>query len=177
MKQLAIAKLAMVVAVVLATDLFEASHVHAQSGTRTQPVRSFESRFWDYLRNARYTNWAPRPGQNGDFYEGSSPHGAFLKMYLNRTAIANPNGLPSGSVIVKENYGKDKKTVMAITVMYRLKDYNPAGGDWYWVKYLPDGTVATAPREKGGVRLAGKVNGCIQCHSDADGNDFTFVND
>jgi hypothetical protein len=27
----------------------------------------------------------------------------------------------------------------AITVMYKIKDYNPADGDWFWVKYSPDG--------------------------------------
>jgi len=156
-----------------------ASDLCAQSGTRVDPTRpkSFEAQFWDYLQGAKYTNWAPGPGQNGDVYEGQSPHGAFLKMYLNRKAIANSAELPLGSVIVKENYGDDKKTLMAITVMYRAKGYNAEGGNWYWVKYNPDGTVAKAPPAKGGMTLAGKVKGCISCHGDADGDDFSFFND
>ena len=156
--------------------------VEAQSGTRVERGRviaeqPFESRFWNYLRQVDYKNWAPGPEQNGDFYAGQSPHGAFLKMYLNRTAIADPENLRHGSILIKENYGPDKKTLMAITVMYRAKGFDANSNDWYWVKYNPDGRVATAPPEKGGMKLAGSVNGCIQCHRDAGGNDFAFIND
>ena len=98
-------------------------------------------------------------------------------MYLNRTAIANSNNLPHDSILIKENYGQDKKTLMAITVMYRAKGYNPEAGDWYWVKYNPNGTVAKAPPEKGSMPLQGKLKGCIKCHGGADGKDFAFVND
>ena len=38
---------------------------------------------------------------------------------------------------------------MAVTVMYRTKGYNPEGGDWYWAKYNPDGTIAQMPPEMG----------------------------
>ena len=158
--------------------------VAAQSGSRSgstrRPVdnRPFEARFWDYICAAKYTNWAPVPGQTDDLYEGSSPHGAFLKMYLNRTAAGRPKELPNGSIIVKENYGPDGKTLMAITVMYRAKDYNPTAGDWYWIKYNPNGTVAKAPPEMRSMPLAGKPMGCIKCHGEgAAGNDFAFFND
>ena len=153
----------------------------AQSGTRRyaprstsqQPSPSFEKKFWDFLQNARYKNWAPWPGQNGDFYKGESPHGAFLKMYIDRTAASDPKNLPHGSIIIKENYGPDKKTLMAITIMYRSKGYDSEHRDWYWVKYDPNGNVAM----KGNMRLAGKVAGCIECHSGAHGDDFLFAND
>ncbi len=159
--------------------------VAAQSGSRgsgsravRQDNRPFEAKFWDFLISARYMNWAPVPGQTDDLYKGGSPHGAFLKMYLNRTAAGRPKELPNGSIIVKENYGPDGKTLMAITVMYRTKGYNPQGGDWYWVKYNPNGTVAVAPPEKGSMPLAGRPGGCIKCHGEgAAGNDFAFFND
>lgn len=150
------------------------------SGARTvQPVdRPFEAKFWDYLMSAKYENWAPVPGQTDDATAGASPHGAFLKMYLNRTAAGRPKELPNGSIIVKENYGADGKSLMAITVMYRSKDYNPQGGDWYWIKYNPNGSVAAAPPEMGSMPLAGKPMGCIKCHGEgAAGNDFAFFND
>ena len=162
------------------SSFLASSDAGAQSYTRRTRERSrpYEERFWDYLKSVEYKNWAPGPGQNGDFYPGESPHGAFLKMYLNRTAIADAeNLLPHGSVVIKENYGPDKKTLMAITVMFRSKGYDPEHNDWYWVKYMPDGTVAKAPPDKGSMKLAGKVKGCIMCHGDADGDDFAFIND
>lgn len=125
----------------------------------------------------KYQNWAPVPGQSDAAYPGESPHGAFLKMYLNRKAAGSPGNLPDGSIIIKENYEADGKTLAAITVMYRTKGYNQAAGDWYWVKYNPDGTVATAPPEKGSARLSGKPKGCIECHGGAEGDDFAFFND
>ena len=165
-----------------AAVFMQSDDVAAQSSTRGQDGQAlarqpFEAQFWNYLQQANYKNWAPAPGQNGDFYEGQSPHGAFLKMYLNRTAIANAKNLPNRSIVIKENYGPDKKTLMAVTVMYRSKGYDPAHNDWYWIKYNPDGTVAKAPPAMGSMPLAGKVNGCIKCHGDADCGDFAFLND
>jgi len=61
--------------------------------------------------------------------------------------------------------------------MYRSKDYDPDNGDWYWVKFNPDGTVAHAPAAMGGMQLSGKVKSCIGCHSGAEGKDMVFAND
>ena len=137
---------------------------------------SFEQKLWGYLLRAKYRNWAPVPGKSDAMYEGQSPHGAFLKMYLNRKAAGNPSTLPNGSIIIKENFSPTK-SLAAITVMYRTKGYNPESGDWYWVKYNPDGSVANKTTEKGVMRLGGRVGGCIDCHSGADGGDFAFFND
>ena len=150
------------------------------SETATEPKAmggTFEEKFWTYLKSNAYENWAPAPNSKGDFYVGSSPHGAFLKMYLNRVAIGNPAELPAGSIIVKENYHVDRSTLKAITVMYRSKAYNPANGDWYWIKFNPDGTVDSTSVESGSKPMAGKVTSCIECHSDAEGDDYTFFND
>lgn len=148
--------------------------------TATEPKamgETFEEKFWTYLKSNAYENWAPAPNSKGDFYVGSSPHGAFLKMYLNRVAVGNPAELPAGSIIVKENYHVDRSTIKAITVMYRSKAYNPANGDWYWVKFNPDGTVDSTSVESGSKPIAGKVTSCIECHSDAEGDDYIFFND
>jgi len=107
-------------------------------------------------------------------YPGQAPHGAFLKMYINRKAASNPANPPEQSIIVKENYDKTKEKLMAVTVMYRAqKDFDPENKDWYWVKYNADGSVA----EKDGMPLAGKVQGCINCHGGAKGGDLIFAND
>lgn len=151
----------------------------AQSGSRSRggTAQSFTARFWDYLVQVHYENWAPAPGQGLQAYPGQSPHGAFLKMYLNRIAAADPKNLPPGSIIIKENYGKDKTTLMAVTVMYRVKGFDPQHYDWYWVKYNADGTVAQTPPEKGSMPIAGRFQSCIQCHAGAKGGDFVFMND
>lgn len=132
---------------------------------------------WRSLKGSRYTQWAPVSGQSGDAYAGQSPHGATLKMYLNRAAAGRPVELPDSSILVKENYGPDGKTLMAITVMYRTKNYNPEAGDWYWIKYLPDGRVDQKQTPTGPVMLAGKPKGCIECHVAAEGGDYAFFND
>jgi len=143
------------------------------SGSRASGARmTYTDRLWSWLSRSVYRNWAPAPGQDGGFYKGTSPHGAQLKLYLNRTAAGDPKTLPPGSVIVKENYTEDKK-LDSITLMHRSKGFNPDADDWYWVKYNPDGTVA----KKGDATLAGAVKGCIGCHSGADGEDFAFFND
>ncbi len=152
----------------------------AGSGTRQSVMsggESFEQKFWNYLVRSKYRNWAPVPGKSDKMYEGESPHGAYLKMYLNRTAAGNVSDLPTGSIVIKENYGKDQRTLMAVTVMYKNNGYSPSTGDWYWVKYNPDGTVASKNTDKGPMSLAGRVQGCIDCHDSADGDDYAFFND
>lgn len=160
--------------------LFVLSQVHSQQPTavaQNQPVQSFESKFWDYLQQVQYRNWAPAAGQGLDVYEGQAPHGAYLKMYVNRIAAADPKNLPHGSIIIKENFDNDKKTLAAVTAMYRVKGFDADHNDWYWVKYNPDGTVAKTSAEDGNKPVAGKVKACIDCHSGAKGGDYYFAND
>lgn len=143
------------------------------SGSRVQPrQQTYEERFWQYLEQAQYKNWGPVPGKTVGMYPGQSPHGDQLKMYLNRTAAGNPKNLAHGSILIKENYSTAGK-LMAITVMYRSKNYDPQHNDWYYAKYNPDGSIAM----KGNTTLGGRVQGCIDCHSSAAGNDFVFAND
>lgn len=112
--------------------------------------------FWTYIsETSSYAEWDTWPGKPG-LYPGTSPHGAFLKLFVNDVALKALNegaDMPDGAIIVKENYSKDKK-LMAITPMYLKKGYNPEAGDWFWAKYGPDGEVMAA----------GKVEGCINCH-------------
>jgi len=158
-------------AVVLAT--WSVPTVAQESGDDAKDP-AFSQKFWNYLQEADYQEeWSRWPGQNEEFIEGSSPHGAFLKLYINDTVKNNTEDPPVKSLIVKENYNKDKELV-AITPMYRVgNDYDPDHNDWFWAKYKPDGTLF----EMEGMKLSGKVEGCINCHSSAKGGDYLFTND
>lgn len=86
-----------------------------------------------------YRSWPLWPGK-GSLYQGQHPHGAFLTTYVTPEAAkaisARAGRLPDGAMVVKENYSADKQ-LAAITVMYRIKGYNPEGGDWFYLKYAP----------------------------------------
>ncbi len=114
-----------------------------------------------------YKKWALWPGK-GEFYKGLQPHGAFLTTYVSKGALKTINkktgSFPNGAILVKENY-TPKKELDSITVMYRVKGYNPDAGDWFWAKYAADGTV----------QAEGNVKGCINCHSIQKMNDWVYT--
>jgi len=123
---------------------------------------------YEYITKTNpYQNWPLYPGTD-KLYQGRHPHGAYLTTYVSANADASiktkQGMLPNGAFVVKENYTPEKK-LAAITVMYRVKGYNPDAGDWFWAKYKADGSV-----EK-----SGKVGGCISCHSAVLPNDWLFT--
>ena len=123
---------------------------------------------WRYMTIENpYQNYPTWPGKEG-FYESTMPPGNILKLYVNAIAletIVNKKGIFSdGALLIKENYTDDRKLFL-ITAMYKSKGFNPAGHDWYWVKYKPDGEA----------RLEGKVDACIDCHVGVAGNDYVFT--
>lgn len=176
-------------ATLVVVSLTHMAPVQAQNG------HPFETKFWQFLIGNNYKQWAPAPGQDGDFFSGQVPHGALLKLYINRSAAGNVAGLPIGSVVVLENYRSDK-SLKSISVMYRTEGFNPKANDWYWIEYNPDGSVAEeslavedhliASDEGSEISLVSnnvvvKMNGqsttCIACHAEAGGADFAFFND
>jgi hypothetical protein len=123
---------------------------------------------WTYItRTNPYTQWQHWPGYE-DKQPGLSPHGAWFELYANDTAIeaarAGRSVMPSGSVLVRENYARDKTTLLSITPMYKVRDYSPRAGNWFWAEYSPEGRV----------RAGGRVQSCIQCHS-ASKYDFLYT--
>ena len=57
--------------------------------------------------------------------------------------------------------------------------YDTANKNWFWAKYLPDGSLDKNPKD---MELAGRVAkgaemGCIACHSAAPGDDYLYVSD
>ncbi|NUN22284.1 MAG: cytochrome P460 family protein [Candidatus Jettenia caeni] len=123
---------------------------------------------WHYItRENPYKNYPAWPGKEG-FYESTMPPGNILKLYINELAldtVLHKKGVfPDGALLIKENY-TDNGELFLITVMYKAKGFNPAGHNWYWVKYKPDGEA----------RLEGKVDVCISCHVGVAGNDYAFT--
>jgi len=119
-------------------------------------------------------------------YEGTDPHGMMLET-LYTTATINGH---EGDLIVKRNFGpagvsadevlrEPWKHLGAYTVMYRREaGFDPEDKDWFWAKFLPDGSLDKNPK---GMELAGKVakgmdQGCISCHQGA-GDDMVFTTD
>ena len=118
-------------------------------------------------------------------YEGIPPHGMMLQTFYTTGTI---NG-HTGDLVVKRNYGPEgvteadvltdpSKHLGAITVMYRREaGYDVDNADWFWAKFLPDGSLDKNPN---GMVLAGRVAkgadaGCIACHSAED--DYIFTSD
>jgi len=116
-----------------------------------------------------------------NLYVGGPPHGPVREVL---EAI-----IDGKRIIVKRNFGGEGVSVesvsqnraaflKAITVMAKREDgYDPENGDWFWVKYKPDGNLHTNAK---GMKLAGKVakgmdKGCIFCHQSASGNDLVFI--
>lgn len=120
-------------------------------------------------------------------YEGTDPHGMMLETFYTRATVDGHDG----ALIVKRNYGPEGVSVDevlgdpaghlgAVTVMFqRAAGYDDETGNWFWVKYLPDGLLDKTPD---GMQLAGLVgkgmdSGCIACHAGAGGDDMIFTTD
>lgn len=118
-------------------------------------------------------------------YEGIAPHGMMLETFYSSATIDGH----TGDLIVKRNYGPEgvsdeevlndpERHLGAVTVMFRReKGFDADNADWFWVKYLPDGSLDKNPK---GMRLAGRVakgadKGCIACHSRA--GDYLYTTD
>ncbi len=142
---------------------------------------AFAESLWDVMDG--YLDW---PMQS-DVLVGGTPHGAFVRLYYNTLQINGRNF----HVVAKDNYGGENATIEsvtaspgnylgAITVMVeREPGYDPDNANWYWVKYLPDGSLDVNPA---GEQLAGRVakgaeSGCIVCHLKAENADYLFSND
>ncbi len=126
--------------------------------------------FLSYITEVKpYKEWDLWPGTE-KMYEGTEPHGVLLTTYVNKQALKGieqgmlEQGMPDGSIIVKENYSADKELIN-VTSMYKRKGYNPEAGDWFWIVHTPDKEVDNA----------GKIGMCISCHSQMEHRDYLFI--
>ncbi len=145
---------------------------------------AYAALLWDVM-NA--SNLAGEDAIRAYPYEGIAPHGMMLETFYAKGTI---NG-HTGDLVVKRNYGPEGvsedqvlnepgKHLGAITVMFRRESgYDEDNNNWFWAKFLPDGTLDKNPK---GMMLAGRVAkgadvGCIACHSGAPGDDMLFTTD
>ena len=113
-----------------------------------------------------YSKWSYWPDHEG-MLEGRAPHAPQHKVFVNQQGIDSKKPpVQFGTIQVKENYSPDNE-LKAITVMYKIKDYNPKDGDWFWAKYSASGET----------QKAGKLKGCISCHATRVANDFVLVHE
>jgi hypothetical protein len=142
---------------------------------RTEMPATTGASVWEHIRAKDYTvKWAMWPGRD-ELYEGQEPHGMLLTTYVNDIALAGINdksgNLAEGSIIVKENYTPDEE-LAAITVMYKVAGFNTDHHDWFFAKFLPNGTLDAAPD---GTAMEGTVAACQACHSTKKDNDYIFT--
>jgi hypothetical protein len=117
---------------------------------------------WTYItEDSPYTEWGFWDDHQG-IQPGNGPHGPFHRVFVNETLLnAADVPVPYGSILVKESFDQNQQPTN-ITVMYKVKDYNPDAGDWFWARYSLDGTPGPA----------GKVKACIGCHGVKAANDY-----
>lgn len=140
---------------------------------------AYAADLWNALEEA---DLAGEDAVQAKAYEGTEPHGAILQTLWDTVSVDGQEGM----VIVKRNFGPagvsiddvandPAQNLASVTVMFqRAEGYAPESGNWYWAKYLPDGSLDQSPE---GVALAGKVAGCISCHAGAQGDDFVYTFD
>lgn len=142
--------------------------------SRPQTPDEFYRSFWSHIvkKDAAYNTWKSLAREKTE--DGiENPHGDTSRTYANKIASDDPTALPNGSILVREDYD-DKGKRKSISVMYRVKDYDKDHGNWYWFKYLENGSVARGADNKA---IAGKAMSCVDCHAKASGKDFVFSND
>jgi hypothetical protein len=144
----------------------------------------YANKLWNNLESA---NLVGANAVISKVYTGQHPHGAVLDTIDGMLSVDGHTGV----VIVKRNYGGPEASIanvgnnpaqhlQAITVMYKREaGYDEANKDWFWAKYLPDGSLDMNPA---GMSLAGRVAkgesmGCIACHTAAPGGDYVFNHD
>ncbi len=147
---------------------------------RPQTTEEFADTLWRFIvrRQFPYTKWVAVPVKKFDQVpENDKAHGSNPMIYANLTAMLNPSSPPFGSIFVVDDYADDGKTRSSVSIMYRAKGTDPEHNDWYWLRYLPNGSIARTDSAPGAKPIAGKVKSCIECHEKAGGKDLVFSND
>lgn len=134
-----------------------------------EPPGADAQALWDYINQEpgfrRWGTWQ----EFQKLRRSHSPFGHYVRVYVNDVALqAKGNPLPPGSILVREGLGMNTNTyapndqIIAYTVMYKVKGFNPKGNDWFWAHY--SGT--------GKTMQSGVVDQCLKCHNTAQSNDY-----
>lgn len=141
------------------------------------PTQARAEAVWTYLAGSDYQRfWKPETPSRPGLMPARRYHGPLLRTYVNSVAdSARPLGgkaLPSGSVVVLENYTQDPQ-LKGVYVMAKIPGHNAATNDWAFYRFGPEGeaevTDAQARR-----RNRAQDRGCIHCHSRTRETDFLF---
>jgi hypothetical protein len=118
--------------------------------------QEFARQFWTYLVAGKtpYKQWTKPWDQVTE--NADSPHGARGQaVFVNSIAKRDLKKPARGAVLVLEDYDQD----------------------WYWLRYLENGSLDKIQTAAGPRPVAGRVASCIECHAKAGGNDYIFSND
>ena len=145
---------------------------------RPQTTEEFADSLWRFIvrQQSPYTKWDAVTAKNVETPGIGGAHGSNPRIYANPTAVQNLSSPPQGSIFVIDDYAEDGKTRNNVSIMYRAKGTDPEHNDWYWLRYLPNGSIARAGSTQGARPIAGKVTSCIECHEKAGGKDLVFSN-
>lgn len=144
-----------------------------------QEDQDYARRLWEIMQER---NLAGEGAVQALPYPGTDLHGMMLETFYTDATI----GGYTGTLVIKRNYGPKGVTVdqvlgnhkdhlAAVTIMFRrAKDYATETGNWFWAKYLPDGSLDQTSE---GTPIAGRAKGCINCHSSAKGQDYLYTTD
>jgi Cytochrome P460 len=144
------------------------------SPPRQPTVEEFANSFWQFI------NRPESPYQKWQTVESDVPpgvtdeHHASRKIYLNSVAGKDRDKLPVGSILIRPQYGANGKELQNINVMYRIKGSDSDKLEWYWLRYLPNGSIAKTTGTSGDHPTAGQVRSCIECHQKAPSGELTF---
>ena len=161
---------------VLASVLAYGSHLRPAVAQAPELPEANGQALTDYILTTNpyqeWGSWTPdRWSDFGGYLVSSEPHGATVRIFVNdiaREAVAAKDFdgvLPPGSLIVKENYMgtvEEPGDVAALTVMYKVEGFDPAGNDWFWLKTDLAGTVD----------VEGAVAMCSTCHAQQGNADY-----
>ncbi len=158
----------------------EKMHEEQEKKEQSKAPEEIAADLWNLMKTENYRDrWQMWPRKE-PLYKGSDPHGALLTTYINsigyEAVVKREKELPAGTIIAMENYMEDK-TLEAIAVMYNLVPFDPEYGNWFWVKFAPDGKPMKVERDGETITLAGKVTECIECHSaSSSGTQYIMTN-
>ncbi|MGM0383617.1 MAG: hypothetical protein ACQEQO_09035 [Thermodesulfobacteriota bacterium] len=87
---------------------------------------------WEYItKDSAYTEWSFWSDHQG-MQPGRAPQGPLHKVYGNSRSLNSAESpVQYGAIQVKEDYSTSRE-LTAITAMYKVPEYNPKDGDWFW---------------------------------------------
>ena len=121
---------------------------------------------WKYISQenpfTEWRYWGDHQGTHASNASFAPKH----KLYTNKQAFdSKSTPLQNESMVITYLMDPSDKPE-AIAVMYKVKGYNPAAGDWFWAKYSLTGEVQDS----------GKIQRCIACHTKrAADNDYIIT--